>query len=49
LRVYENRELGRIYGPKREEATESWSKLYNKVLYNFNSSPDIFERSNQIG
>jgi hypothetical protein len=29
LRVFENRMLGRIFGPKRDEVTGRWRKLYN--------------------
>jgi hypothetical protein len=36
LRVFENRVLRRIFGPRRDEVTGDWRKLHN--LY---SSPDI--------
>jgi hypothetical protein len=29
LRVYENRVLRRIFGPKRDEVTGEWRKLHN--------------------
>jgi hypothetical protein len=29
LRVFENRVLRRIFGPKRDEVTERWRKLHN--------------------
>ena len=29
LRVIENRVLGRIFGPKRDEGTGEWKKLHN--------------------
>jgi hypothetical protein len=29
LRVFENRVLRRIYGPKRDEVTGEWRKLHN--------------------
>jgi hypothetical protein len=29
LRVFENRELRRIFGPKREEVTGGWRRLHN--------------------
>jgi hypothetical protein len=32
LRVFENRVLRRIFGPKRNEVTE-WRRLHNKELY----------------
>jgi hypothetical protein len=43
LRVFENRVLRRIFGPKRDEATE-WRKLHNGKLRNFYSSPDIIRQ-----
>jgi hypothetical protein len=33
LRVLENRVLGRIFGPKRDEMTEEWRKLRNEELH----------------
>jgi hypothetical protein len=41
LRVFENRVLRRILGPKRYEVTREWRKLHNEELYNLYSSPDI--------
>jgi hypothetical protein len=41
LRVFENRVMRRIFGPKREE-DGSWRKLYNDELHNLYSSPNIF-------
>jgi hypothetical protein len=32
LRVFENRVLGRIFGPKRGEVTREWRKLHNEEL-----------------
>jgi hypothetical protein len=32
LKVYENRVLRRIFGPKREEVREDWRKLNNEEL-----------------
>jgi hypothetical protein len=40
LRVFENRVLRRISGPKRKEAG-SWRKLHNDELHNLYSSPNI--------
>jgi hypothetical protein len=31
-RVFENRVLRRIFGPKRDEVTGGWRKLHNKEL-----------------
>jgi len=33
LRVFENRVLRRIFGPKRDEVTGYWRKVSNKELY----------------
>jgi hypothetical protein len=33
LRVFENRVLRRIFGPKRDEVTGEWRRLQNKDLY----------------
>jgi hypothetical protein len=41
LRVFENRVLRRIFGPKRDEVTGEWRRLYNKELYALYSSPNI--------
>jgi hypothetical protein len=41
LRLFENRLLRRIFGPKREEVTGGWKKLNNEELRNFYSSPRI--------
>jgi hypothetical protein len=40
LRVFENRVLRRILGPKREE-NGSWRKLHNDELHSLYSSPNI--------
>jgi hypothetical protein len=40
LRVFENRVLRRIFGPKRDDETGDWRKLHNE-LYNLYSSPNI--------
>jgi hypothetical protein len=40
-RVFENRVLRRIFGPKRDEVTGEWRRLDNKELYAVYSSPDI--------
>jgi hypothetical protein len=41
LRVFENRVLRRIFGPKRDEVTGEWRKFHNKELHDLNSSPSI--------
>jgi hypothetical protein len=40
-RVFENRLLGRIFGPKRNEVTGGWRKLHNEELHGLYSSPGI--------
>jgi hypothetical protein len=40
LRVFENRVLRRIFGPKRE-VDRSWRKLHNDELHSLYSSPNI--------
>jgi hypothetical protein len=37
LRVFENRVLRRIFGPKRDEVMEGWRKLHNEELHNLYS------------
>jgi hypothetical protein len=41
LRVFENKVLRRILGPKRDEVTGEWRRLRNKDLYALYSSPNI--------
>jgi hypothetical protein len=41
LRVFENRVLGRIFGPKWEEETGNWRKLQNEELNDLYSSRNI--------
>jgi hypothetical protein len=41
LRVFENRVLRRIFGPKRDEVMGEWSKLHNEELHDLYSSPSI--------
>ena len=39
-RVFENRVLRRIFGPKRDKVTGEWRKLHNEELNNLYSSPN---------
>jgi hypothetical protein len=40
-RVFENRVLRRIFGPKRDEMTGEWRKLYDKKLRDLYPLPSI--------
>ena len=42
LRMFENRVLGRVFGPKRDEVTGGWRKLHNEELN------DLYDASNII-
>jgi hypothetical protein len=41
LRVFENRVLRRVFGPKRDEVTGEWRKLHNEELSDRYSLPNI--------
>jgi len=41
LRVFENKVLGRIFGPKRGDVTGDWRKLHNAELNDLYCSPII--------
>jgi hypothetical protein len=47
LRVFENRVMRRIFGPKRDEVTGEWRKLHNEELHNLYSSTDIIRQVSQ--
>ena len=40
LRVFENRVLRRIFGPKRDGLTGEWRKLHNEEINDLYSSPN---------
>jgi hypothetical protein len=50
LRVFENRVLRRIFGPKRDEVTGEWGKLHSEELRDLYSSPSIIRiiKSNRM-
>jgi len=41
LRVFENRVLRRIFGPKRDEVTGEWRRLHNEELYDLYCSSNV--------
>jgi hypothetical protein len=41
LRMFENRVLRKMFGPKREEVTGEWRRLHNEELYDRFCSPNI--------
>jgi hypothetical protein len=41
FRVFENRVLRKVFGPKRDEVTGEWRKLHNEELNDLYSSPNI--------
>jgi len=43
MKVFGNRVLRRVFGPKRDEVTREWRKLHNEEL------SDLYSSSNIIG
>jgi hypothetical protein len=41
LRVFENRVIRRIFGPRTEEVIGDWRRLHNEELHNLYTSPNI--------
>jgi hypothetical protein len=41
MRVFENRVLRRIFGPRRDVVTGKWKKLHNEERNDLYSSPNI--------
>jgi hypothetical protein len=44
LKVFDNRVLMRIFGPKRDEVAGEWRKLHNEELHILYSSPNIIRQ-----
>ena len=53
LKVFQNRVLRRVFGPKRDELTGGWRKLHNEELNELYSLPNIVRvvksRRNEMG
>jgi hypothetical protein len=43
MRVFDNRVLRRIFGPKRDEVTREWRKPHNEELNDLYHSPNIVQ------
>jgi hypothetical protein len=43
LRVFENRVLRKIFGPKREKVTVEWRRLHHEELHDLYCSPIIIQ------
>jgi hypothetical protein len=41
LRVFENKVLRRIFGPRRDEVTGDWRRMHNEELNDLYSAPSI--------
>jgi len=42
LRVFENRALRKIFGPRRDEVAGEWTEQHNEDMNDLYSSPNIF-------
>jgi hypothetical protein len=49
LRVFENRVMRRIFGPRRDEVTGKWTKLHNEELHILFSSENIIRQIKSRG
>jgi hypothetical protein len=43
LRVFENKVLKRIFGPRRDELTGDWRRLHNEEINDLYCSPNIVQ------
>jgi len=41
VRVFENRVLRKVFGPKTDEVTRNWRRLHNEEVYDMYSLPNI--------
>jgi hypothetical protein len=41
--VFENRVLGRVFGPKRDEVTGGWRKVHDEELHGLYCLPNIIK------
>jgi hypothetical protein len=48
LRVFENRVVRKIFGPKRDEAIGGWRKLHNEELHNLYCSSSIMRWAGHV-
>jgi hypothetical protein len=44
LRVFDNRILNILFGPKRDKVTREWRRLHNEETHNWYSSSDIIKQ-----
>jgi hypothetical protein len=45
LKIFENRVLWRVFGPKKDEVTGEWRKLHNEELNDLYSLTNILVKS----
>jgi len=48
LRMFENRALRRIFGPKREEVVGDWRRLHTEELHNLYALSDVVRVMNSM-
>jgi len=49
LRVFENKVLRRIFGPRRDDVTGKWRRLHNEELNDLYSSSNIVAAGSIVG